>query len=52
MSVKVVTFFATLHAYAHALGQARLSGDAEEIAYWERIHDEYAQRCLEADDVL
>lgn len=37
---------------AGALGQARLRGDAEEIARAEAEHDAYRDVCLKADEML
>ena len=50
--MKVVTSFQTLMHYAYELGQARLSGDSARIAEAQRKHDEYAQACLESDEMM
>lgn len=50
--VKVVTYFETLMRLAHELGQARLSRDPVRIARAQRRHDEYAQLCLDSDEMV
>ena len=42
----------TLFHYAHELGQARLSGDEEEIRLAKEKHDAYAQLCLDSDELI
>lgn len=49
--MKLVTSFRTLMQYAHELGQAKLSGDAERIEAAKRQHDEYRGLCLKADEM-
>jgi hypothetical protein len=49
MSLRIVTSFATLMQYAHALGQARLRNDPEEIARAEAQHNAYRDLCLRED---
>jgi hypothetical protein len=49
MTLRVVTSFTTLMQYAHALGQARLRNDPEEIAKAEAEHNAYRDLCLRVD---
>ncbi len=52
MSIEIVTSFATLMQYAHALGQARLSGDSGRIEKAQAEHDAYAKLCIESDRMM
>lgn len=46
---KIITFYSTLLHKARVLGQARLSGDPEQIAKAQKDHDEYADLCKRPD---
>ena len=49
--VKIVASWNTLMKYAHELGQARLSGDADRITKAKADHTAYADICKKSETV-
>ena len=49
--VKVIADFRILFQKAHALGQAKLTGNKETVAKAQADHDTYQRICLAADEL-
>lgn len=52
MTIRITTDFRHLMELARALGQARQSGDEQQIQLAQREHDAYKELCLKADDMI
>ena len=50
--MKIVTSFSTLMQKAHALGQARKSGDAQTIEKAQQEHDAYVEMVRKSDKMM
>lgn len=52
MAIKIITDFRVLFQKAHALGQAKKSGDTVKIEQAQIEHDKYKALCLRSDQIM